>query len=67
MAKEQSYFRHVFQEATTDMVIDDEDEDGDFDNDNECIDVDYEVCKPRLYWKHGKNRLREKDHSFVPT
>jgi len=49
-AKEQSYFRHVFKEATTDSVKDDDDETGDEagDNDNECNDVDNDICTPAL-------------------
>jgi len=48
------------------LVRDDEDEAGDCDNANKCNGVDNEVCKPAVL-KNGQNRLREKDHSFVPT
>jgi hypothetical protein len=50
-AKEQSYFRHVFPQATTEAGSDKDDEDefgdeaGDCDNDNECNDVENDTDK----------------------
>lgn len=64
-AKEQSYFRHVFQEATStsDAANDDEeecgDEDADCDYDKDTSDVDIAISKP-LISKTAKTDLHNK-------